>query len=338
MCGPQLENVNAAPEFPSSYIPHNNGSSATRVKDVLKYDGNLNAFGIRESLLKYAEDFDSWTQTEITSITAGQADPFGGTGADLVLTTGGTQHRLDQHVTYTGTVATFGCYVKNVDTAGPNGMFLFLDTSTSSYQYIDLTNGTIDDSLYGAGLIDAGVIDVGNGWYRFWVTGTVAPGSRVARIGSEADDSSFYLYGATIYEGSVDYGYNPNRAGTAEFSLLWPDITYAGIAVPFNIGVDGDDRVTIQTLTGETLRTNTSASGQDTGSIQTSAISCWDGAIHTARIAIGGGSVSQTVDAEKLTDSSAALTNYLTTIEPGSYLTQYQSWALIGPVKLYSKG
>ena len=44
VCGPQLENVNAAPEFPSSYIPHST-TSATRVKDVLKYDGNLNAFG-----------------------------------------------------------------------------------------------------------------------------------------------------------------------------------------------------------------------------------------------------------------------------------------------------
>jgi hypothetical protein len=334
VCGPQFENVNAAPEFPSSYIPHST-TSATRVKDVLKYDGNLNAFGIRESLLKYAEDFDNWTKTEITSVTDGQADPFGGTGADLVLTTGvNTPHHLAQVVTTTEAVITMGAYMKMG--VGAGGVYFYpWTTVTNTWAYFSLVTGQFTGG--GAGVLSGSCIDVGDGWYRCSITvNTTTVGSLNARIGSDSENESFYVYGATIYEGTVDYGYNPNRVGSIDFTFLGDKSDYSSTAVQVEVGSSSSDDIAVYS-TGA-MRQLSNMSGGNTGAISTSVQGYDDGEIRTIKTGIGGGSSYLDVDGEKVTDSTADLSNDLDTIHIGqNNSSAYQPYYIIGPVKLYSK-
>jgi len=187
--------------------------------------------GARTQLITDPENFGAWTNINTPILTAGQADPFGGTGAylidddDAALSEG-----KQQTITFTGD--------------GDKGMAVFMKPNTagvkSSYSLRDST--AIQDRLQINVTWTGGVPSVSTpfgvflaaepwtgGWYRFLcqATGVVAANSHQAhlRIGaaSPTDVGSAYYFGANAWNAPYPSSYQgPGESAGVVDSLLIP--------------------------------------------------------------------------------------------------------------------
>lgn len=139
------------------------------------------------NIMLYSQDYTNaaWTKVQ-SSITTGIADPLGTLLASKLVENGTTnQHALQQTVSVTaGNVYTFSTYVK---AAERTNVALYTDAFAVQMAAVipfNLSTGRVHEvASIPSGYVKTGISDVGNGWYRIWITGrSFFTGSKVFEI------------------------------------------------------------------------------------------------------------------------------------------------------------
>jgi hypothetical protein len=110
-----------------------------------------------------------------------------------------------------GNSYTFSYYAKLGSYTGGVGILLYSNAFGSNLDaYFDLTTGTVSGTP-SAGLDGYGIIDVGNGWYRIYVTATCtttdARNHQMIRVGAIQANKTFYVWGFQVEQGSFPTSY-----------------------------------------------------------------------------------------------------------------------------------
>lgn len=189
----------------------------------------------RTNLLKNSDQISNngtWARAS-TSVTANAVNsPDGTQNADtLIATASAAVHDVEQSVTITAAATqTFSVYVK----AGTNNFVsLFCYTTTSTAHWFEATYNLSDATVSktGAGVsgtyISSSLTNVGNGWYRAVVTGSIAAGTSMfcgiklentstptygnygGTSWTASGTESVYLYGAQLEAGAFATSYIP---------------------------------------------------------------------------------------------------------------------------------
>ena len=181
----------------------------------------------RTNLLKNSDQISNngtWARAS-TSVTANAVNsPDGTQNADTLIATASTAvHDVEQAVTITAAATqTFSVYVK----AGTNNFVsLFCYTVTSTAHWFEATYNLSDATVSktGAGAsgtyISSSLTNVGNGWYRAVVTGSIAAGTSMF-CGIKLENTSTPTYG--------NYGGTSWTASGTESIYLWGAQVEAG--------------------------------------------------------------------------------------------------------------
>lgn len=167
------------------------------------------------NLLTYPEQFDNaaWTNSN-TSESGTQADPFGGTNAFKLVesnTAAGSTHYIEAT---TGIAVQAKVYTHSVYAKAGERTWLRLGFATAAgVAFFNLSTGAVGTT---SGLDGYGIAPVEGqaGWYRCWITDTLAAGTDKPRITlAEADNdvaydgdgsSGLYIFGAMLNEGGIE--------------------------------------------------------------------------------------------------------------------------------------
>ena len=195
-------------------------TAATRIGS----DGLIKKY--RENLLLQSNQFDTtWLNQLGGTITSGQSGYDGSSNAWLISKSASNFKSVRQVISFSG-VTTFSVYAK----AGTlTKAALRMDTSAGAVQIIyDLSAGVVSSS---AGVfISRGIENIGNGWYRIFVSVNVGSGTNVHiyvdRDGTTA--GSIYIQNAQVESGLVssDYLNSTSVTGKAGVLIDLPRIDY----------------------------------------------------------------------------------------------------------------
>lgn len=185
------------------------GIGASDIAGVLRdrhYDGSRRVTLLEEARTQLVPDPDSnwgaWGTLNTPVVTAGQSDPFGGTGAVLIEDNdAGLSEGISRSVTYTGDGTKAHLVLMRPNTAGVASSFAVRDNTAVAERVqinVDWTNGVPSVATpFGTFLFS---MPWGDGWYLFGVlaTGVIAANSHSIhlRIGADnvADVGSAYFY------------------------------------------------------------------------------------------------------------------------------------------------
>jgi hypothetical protein len=217
-------------------------------------EGYLNE-GDSTNLLPYSEQFDNatWSKsnTTVTANTTDTTDPRGTNLADKLLDTASTtwHYMISPAVSFTaGTKYTFSIFAKK-GTKDVVQLVTNVSAFPAGYANFDLTNGVISAQ---AGLDDAKISSLSNGWYRLSITSTANTTTTATPIFISIQNSttaamsatylgdgtgSVYIFGAQLEALSFATSYIPTTTGTATRSTDLLNVTREG-NMP-NIEVDG---------------------------------------------------------------------------------------------------
>lgn len=169
------------------------------------------------NLLPYSEDIDSWDLSGTPVVTAGEADPFGGTAAHLVEddTAGAAEYVYDVPVSYTGNgQKALSLFIKEGDSAAAGGSALILlDTGVAANRALVTWTWSagVPQLTYttGAKLWTRPWL---NGWYRIAVlpTSCTAANAHALRIYpayTSAQVGDLRIFGATMQDVATVGGY-----------------------------------------------------------------------------------------------------------------------------------
>lgn len=203
-------------------------------------DGDLDTTALQDfvgsqNLLPYSEEFDNavWTRDTVTPdvITA----PNGTMTADLCQVSG-TSTQRHAFTAISGETLTFSCYLK-IGTSGNWARFAIFDpleTANMFRIWANLATGEIgvSESIGTGVIVSSGVENVGNGWHRFWMTGSVPATSMVVQMSNEnsngivarAPGLNRYQWGAQLTQGTLQ-PYTRTEGGIAGdgFVTTWYD-------------------------------------------------------------------------------------------------------------------
>ncbi|HKV74588.1 MAG TPA: hypothetical protein VJN95_08715 [Gemmatimonadales bacterium] len=155
-----------------------------------------------------------WTSSGTLTVTGGQIDPFGGTGAVLLTDTSAVAiSGRRRNVTVTGTTPLIIAFVRNNNSA-KSRLFLFDSTASVHRGQLDInwSGATLTSLGSVSGAVPVSAIAVGAGWYfvRYYGTGAV-PGNThflqadPASTNVAATDSAyFYFRSAVIFDQQFD--------------------------------------------------------------------------------------------------------------------------------------
>ena len=179
----------------------------------------------RTNLLLQSEDFSTtWSNSNDVTVSTNQTvAPDGNLTGDLIAADAtNTPHNIFQDTVVGSGSYTFSCYIKaNGYTTGAlrtglSGNFVNGD--------FDLTAGTISISTAGTAINGTGdLIDIGDGWFRCWVSASnIGSGSSARNVIYLKETSSFlgdgtsglYVWGAQLEEGSFPTSYIPTEGST----------------------------------------------------------------------------------------------------------------------------
>ena len=172
----------------------------------------------RENVLVQSNQFDTtWLNQLGGTITSGQSGYDGSSNAWLISKSASNFKSVRQVISYSG-VTTFSVYAK----AGTlTKAALRMDTSAGAVQIIyDLSAGVVSSS--GGVFISRGIENIGNGWYRIFVSVNVSSGTNVHiyvdRDGTTA--GNIYIQNAQLESGLVATDYLNSTSVTAKAGVL----------------------------------------------------------------------------------------------------------------------
>lgn len=210
-----------------------------RASTAAYYDGKTFALA-EQNLIPWSQQFDNaaWTKTSHTVVANATLAPDGTmTGYGYVASAAtSTDFRLSGFASSSGAgVYTASCYFKK---GAAQYAYLALTDSGAADRWaaatVDMSGGTITQTVNGAGItsVSSTIANVGNGWYRVTVTGTLAAASGIGlrcvysnsstpSLGSNAAYSPaittaggefFYLWGAQLEQRSAVSAYTPTTS------------------------------------------------------------------------------------------------------------------------------
>jgi hypothetical protein len=158
-----------------------------------------------ENLLLQSNQFDTtWLNQLGGTITNGEAGYDGTNDAWLISKGTGTFKSVRQAIVWNG-ISTFSVYAKE---GSLSNAALRMDTGGGAIQILyDLTDGSITSTS--GTYLNAGANDIGNGWYRLYVSANVSSGSNV-HIYADRDGTTagnIYIQDAQLESGSQATGY-----------------------------------------------------------------------------------------------------------------------------------
>lgn len=239
------------PQKPLSSTGHlsvGRASSATRTNPAGQVEE------VCYNLLRYSEDFSNaaWSKQSAV-ITSNSTIAPNGTLTATTLADNNTsdRHRVQQPAyCQLGVTYTFSVYVKKVS----SGRFLFLNAVAALGVSAALNLDTLEvTNVLGTG---AGLSNVGNGWYRFSITGVCAGSNNcyiqmqtgAADLVYVGDGSSFYIWGAQLVQGNLpkDYLYTSDR-------LNFPRVDYSDGSASLLLEPQRTNGIRNSTMVGATV-------------------------------------------------------------------------------------
>lgn len=160
------------------------------------------------NLLTFTEQFDNaaWTKTAATITADATTAPDGTTTADKLIGTGGAgTHKVTQNVTLApSTTYTKSVHGKPAELTAVN----FNVDDLAGTSHIATFRADLGTVTFVTGGDTAGVVDVGNGWYRFWMTfdsatGAGAPNEYISGAVTGDGTSGVYFWGAQTEVGAL---------------------------------------------------------------------------------------------------------------------------------------
>lgn len=223
------------------------GNHATQATSTQRPTYGINPIVGTRNLLIYTEQIDNaaWAKFNSTVTANSSTAPDGTTTADkLIPDTTSNQHRIDQVTTISAATYTFSVYAK---ADGYNQVYLRIGFSPAAY--FSLVDGSI--TLLSGGTATA--LNVGNGWWRFSLTGASLANSTI-RINAAVSDSITFAgngtSGVLIWGSQLELG----SAATAYQKVVSQyEVTQSGVASAPYLAFDGvDDGMVTGTITPAT--------------------------------------------------------------------------------------
>jgi hypothetical protein len=162
----------------------------------------------------------TWSRTEMDLTENDTTAPDGTSTADKLLeTTASSSHRTTQNITHTAVATTFSVFVKGI---GRTWIGLYSSDGVNEMgRRFELTGAGTVGQQYGALATTGRIEALSNGWYRCWITATMAAGTSSTHIfTAEGDGTSLpsfvgdvtkgmYVWGAQLELGSNATSYIP---------------------------------------------------------------------------------------------------------------------------------
>jgi hypothetical protein len=255
--------------LPGTLVSPVGASDASGVLRDRHYEGALRTTlleAARTQLVTDPENFGNWSITGTPIRTAGQADPFGGTGAYLVEDDdAGVAERVLQTVGFTADAGkAVACFFRAGTIAGANDVIGLWDNTAAVWRHkvvITWTNGvpTLSTGVGGGTLFP--VESWGAGWYRlaFSATGVVAANTNQIFIGNDAVGTvgTHYIFGANAWNAVFPSSYQgPSLTTKNADSFSW---AYGHKPQALFWYAKTVDRGTAQTVNARILEIGTSA-------------------------------------------------------------------------------
>lgn len=254
---------------PTDFLTYTSPSA----KNIICDDGNLK-YAPHNLNVENSEQLDSsggYSELNVTTTTGAATAPNGTVTATLIEdnATSGVHSvtTISLPTVVAGQRYRASVAAKNVDHdyAG-----ISISTNASSNEWvtirINLSTGAIDgsDAVGGGVLLDSGVEDLGDGWKRYWLEGTLsnsAAGWAIVYLADDATTFSASLRGRQTYSGSATGAYFWGlqvSVAPADTSYV-PTTTASAYALPIEFYPSG----TIKGLLAERAATNLASDSQD---------------------------------------------------------------------------
>ena len=193
----------------------------------------------RENVLLQSNQFDTtWGLSVSITITSGQSGYDGTNDAWLLKRSDANARYINQNITLGSSVYTYSVYAKP---ESENWMYFWSYNGSGSVNaYFDLQNGLVGNT---SGLIDATIVDAGNGYYRCSMTYNnniaavrIYPAVANGSISGGIANAGIYIQDAQIEQGLAASPYIETTTTSAQAGVLenTPRLNYTtGVANPY---------------------------------------------------------------------------------------------------------